>query len=488
MCSCSLVYLNPMRQLTYRISINRGPLKGQSFLITDGVTYLVGPNGAGKSQVLHAIREGWCGIAVEGQRGHLNNYCTYDWTPTVYDKAKGAARKFSDWNPLFEKLGQPKVEMLPLEGDAKILKTSTDKETGDEIEELRRIRSPTRNGTRFTGTEISDGTSRYQSYFSWNGAPTNVGPKGRDWGTGGYRNAPANIILWDEPENGLHPDTQRKLVDELVDWMPKALNIVSNGGKQNTRLFVVIATHSPFILSQLSPEVGHHVVCLDNCEIVEQTLADADQLTPSLSRLRVIANRLLGVGLEDVFPERVIYAEPSIELLLTELANKLKLHIPDFFINPQGDSDGSERYRFLVGHFNALNRLRQRWPESDLLDPKIDYIVDDEAEAQSLEKKASSISGDVRVFSVGKLQLEDVYPLDWVNDFFVSLKADVTPWNGEGRISKYMFEELGIKRKDQGCHKCELAKFVAEKIDSSEKLDAHLPAVSEFWDAWQSQE
>lgn len=467
----------------YEVQITTGPLKRQKFYICGSVIYLVGPNGAGKTQILHAIRMGWCTVNQLDGNGHLNQYRAIDWSEQKYDASRGASRSFSDINAFFKEIGQETVELRAVHPEPRKVKEVRNEKTGAVTKSFDVVEVPRRNNVPFTGVEFSEGTAKFYSNFSWNGQPERVFPEDRNWPTGGHRAAPATFVLWDEPENSLHPSLQKQLPEKVDKWLDSNRKMLGFN-QRPARVYVLIATHSPFVLSGISKSHSHHVVCLDNCEVVDQTFDPKEPEKSQLTKVRIIANKLLGVGLEDFFPERLVYAESSIQILLEDIAENLDSVIPDFFVNPTGDDDGDARLSFLRGHLKALKRLRSRWPEKDLFKPRVDYLADDVEFRKQLEQASKDEDLDLRVFSIGTKQLEDAYPLEWVNEFLLGEENYEKEWDGKQLFSTYLFNHLKVPKVAQGKLKCRLAKVVAARIRSKKDIIDNLPDVESVFKEW----
>jgi predicted ATPase len=141
------------------------------------------------------------------------------------------------------------------------------------------------NHLKFIKTEFkntSQGLNKIQSYC---------------WIFNQFKNIkkPIDLVLIEEPENFLHPEKHKQFVS--------LINEVSKWGKEGLQF--LISTHSPFIISAAG-EVGDQNVYV---------IKEGQCLNPEGSKkggAKRVAFDMLGVGLNDYMPKKIVFCEGNI--------------------------------------------------------------------------------------------------------------------------------------------------------------------------------
>lgn len=460
---------------TYILTITSGPLKGESFEIAPGVTYLVGKNGAGKSQLLEAVKLGKCNIMLKNDnpRPRPLNYAARIWGEITYNDDTGRKNDFRDIRPLLKELDQIEVEDIEEAGK----RTEIRDESGHRVVTQSTVIIPKLHGEAFKKEMLSSGTQALYGRFAWKANSSKIYPENRNFGPSGPM---GHIMLWDEPEQFLHPSQQKMIPKRLDEWIKKTQPTLNRGGS-HPPIFILTATHSPFILSGIENRRNHHVITLEKCKV------QSGSIQKSLAEVRMDAHHLFGTGLQDLMPGKLILTEASVAVLLRNIASSLELEIEDFIVTVNGDSNMENRVDNLLKVMKLMTNLGRSWPERIMFKLEVHTIADD----IELKKKFDSLKSSewllLHNHALGTKQLEDIYPLDWVNEFFKEEGHEET-WDGEELINTFLGNTLDIKRNNKGLFKAKLAEYVAGKIKTEEDLKKYLPEVNKFFLNWKSSE
>lgn len=463
-----------MSDKSYNLHINSGPLKGQTLELYEGVTLLVGGNGAGKTEILNAIKNG----TVQFNNDSRNlTYVAYEWGETEYNYKRGEEKGFQDLNPFFKDLGQPTIieEEIGTRKNTIYDKDSGKRKTVTESELVSK-----RLGSQFHPSQFSLGTEKVFTKFQWNGQGKPY-PEGRTYpGVGGTRSANCVFLLWDEPENSLHPDLQKSIPSRIETWL-KTNDSRFHGLHNSVRpIFILVATHSPFILSGIARQDFYNVICLDKCKVL------GDSKKKSLQEMRLFSNKMLGLGISDIFPGELVLTENSVAVLLKGLAMKFNLEIEKFIITVAGEDAMETKFKNFANVYSVFSELQDKWPEKLIFnDINVSLIADEDGKVKNL-KKVKNKGFNITVSSVGKKDLEDSYPLDEVNNFLRKndFKENWDP-SKEG-FSAFLFRTQKWKDKERGTFKQELAIYIVEITNSYELVKSTMPRIYDFFENWNS--
>lgn len=447
----------------YEITITKGPLEGQIFKVQPGVNYIVGANAAGKTLFLEAIKAGSIRIdsPLKSNPGLNRAWQALEWGHgNEYDEAKGKKSFYHDLVTHMEEMGQvvPKKEEISLDRSKDVW---IDEKQAYEIRTFAE-RAAVHYGERFASSSISQGTGDVFSRFKWKG-------DGQRYPKREGQNAvqhPLIFFLWDEPETHLHPSEQRKLSFRFNAWL-KARQ--PRGAEQSKKEFVFATTHSPFALAG-AEQFAHNVICLENCKVTRQAL-DGDNLTS----LRVEANRMLGLGMDDVVPTKLLIAENSVVVLFDMLCAKFNWSYNDLAVTSGGDDRGINKAEQFDWFLKCVRLASKEWPHRDIFSMKISLVMDDKAaEARAKNTKVDD-SIELAVSSIGNLELEDSYPPELVKEYLNSKSIDDS-WVAEAGKFKDHLKGNGIKSStDIGVIKSELANFVVSKLESVADFEKKMP-------------
>lgn len=452
------------------------PFKNLKWELKPGVNFLVGPNGVGKTRLIDSIKAGK--LILNGQstkydtKARVNRtvpvrnlpYRYGDWGAFEYVDLNEASQDFSNINKNFELCGQPILDEKEIENTAE----STRNDKGRRKKVFSIESEFQLHGIEFNSSNmLSQGTKFLFEILNWD-IPKNYGEIPAKFGSKSVLN---HFIFLEEPENSLHPDIQKKIPNEIVKWW------IKQNKKLHGNLFVIVTTHSPFVLKGMGIEHKQHLSCF----VMKR---DSTALKP-LNYNEVIAqgNHLLGVGIGDLLPGRVILAENSIVKLIETISEKLLIEVPAFFVTSGGDGDTDNRIKNIQALQKMLKSLSKSFPERFLLNMSYVVIFDDEEKKESSQqgfKNAPIESFNVIFENLGKLCLEDSYPLPWINEYRGLNFEDKADWTGAGSYTEYCKDVLELKGREIGLHKNTLAEFVGGKISNVKLLETHLPTLNKI--------
>ncbi len=201
--------------------------------------------------------------------------------------------------------------------------------------------------------------------------------------------------------------------------------------------------------------------------------------------MRLEANRLLGLGISDIFPGELVLAENSINTLIKGLASKFNLEVEKFIITVGGDSKLKSKFETLADTYNVLSQLGKAWPEKLIFDQiNIHLITDDEGAKEDLQQIKKE-NFNISVSALGEEQLEDEYPLKLVNTFLK--ERDIIEWAPTDQsFNQFLKENYSKNHKDCGILKSELAEFIVSQFNDYEQVKKKMPRVFEFFEKWNS--
>jgi hypothetical protein len=253
----------------------------------------------------------------------------------------------------------------------------------------------------------------------------------------------AILVLMEEPENSLHPDLQKKI--------PAVLQNIIKGVEASVaeKIYFIISTHSPFIISGSTSFADHKVYLTGN----HGQLWDLNQTqvgeSPGYSGnecLTVVAQMLGGDATDLGYPENyVIVEEYSMQVILDHAKGKGLIKNIAFV-----SAAGASRAVSMSDTINAIENLNTMLKCNPLYLDKYCVIIDNTDSFQPGEKskieKMKKRLGE-RFYELKKPGLEEYY-----NDF-------------DSEIYSACTEELNkANRGEKGNIKEKYAKLITEKI------------------------
>lgn len=458
-----------------KITIKNPPLDVE-LKTKSSIIYLVGKNGAGKSRFIDGLRDSKGLIMTNPDSKSKRNipFRYLDWGKFEYDFTKSMNQEFKEENKTLELSGQKEVSFFEKTSKGKV-----------EIVEGKRIRKdeifeqPIRNDIEFEGIEhFSLGTKKIHQMLNWK-ISESLGPP---FYPTSYKQHQAQLQLLviglEEPENSLHPELQREL--------PKLLNTWILNQRVRQPILIVVSTHSPFVIKGASKyKNSQRVYGLEETGFIDLTGKDDTTIASdgvSGSQSLIVANKMLGAGIKDFFPNPIIMAENSIIELLNSISSNLEYSFNEFIVTPQGDGDVEERIGNIQQMIKILKKMQKSFPDRELFDFKIIIVVDDKAKEVELKDKFNNVGEfEIEVFGLGENQLEDIYPQNLIDEFVFSKHPKKKSWDKNVLINQYLTAELKLKGKDKGIFKKDMAQFVGKKITNESELNRDLESVSELF-------
>lgn len=463
---------------------NFPPFKDYRWDLKPGVNYLVGPNGAGKTRIIDAIKDGSQFRLIQETQvtqrrtasGHLSRstkktdvpYMYMDWQDEVYDDLKEANKDYQRIDKTLEHFEQGKLNTVQITQENT---TSRDKK-GRLLTSNITVREHQIHGVDFNGPNmLSKGTQFHFNKFNWK--LPNVGHRPVKYKN--INNIIQNFFIFlEEPENSLHPNMQKKLPEDIGAWF-------EINRKPNKNIFLIITTHSPFVLKGLEkgPQTKQHcfIVDKDNSPLI------------ALNHHKALAHgsSLLGVGLSDLVPGRIIIAENSVAKLIETIAAALNIDVPSFFVCSNGDGNTDSRVKNVQSLQKLLAGLSRDYPERFML--KLSYIIiyDDEKKKQESEEKLAenpTENLDIIYENLGKECLEDIYPIEWVNEYVRENFPDANLWGRQSSYTEYCQNALNLEGRDIGTHKESLAIYIGKKITSMDMLKKEILSLYSIFQSW----
>ncbi|MGD1947133.1 MAG: AAA family ATPase [Croceivirga sp.] len=456
-----------------KISVRNQPLDVE-LKTSASVIYLVGANGAGKSRFIEGLKSSKAVIYIDRlSKYRVIPFRFLDWGRCEYDPDKSALQNYQDIKSTLEIFNQDSII-----SEESITKGKREYIDGRWQTPNLSVEIPKLNGIEFKGiNHLSEGTRKFHQLFDWS---INDGLKKERFPKNYAQRTPRLYVIGiEEPEIHLHPKMQKLLPSYLEKW------IIQQGTHKNIPLLIVVSTHSPFVIKGASKfKNSQKIYGLEKCKLIDLTGRENQQIAEtgvSGSKSLIVANKMLGSGIGDFFPNPIIMAENSIIELLNNLSTSLDYSFEEFIISPKGDGDLEKRIANLQLMIKVLKRMQKSFPSRELFDFKIIVVVDDIAKAEDIKLKYKKVSEfDVEIFGLGHKQLEDIYPKKFIDEF-ISLKyPKKRVWDKIEPINKYLTNELQIEAREKGLFKKELAEYIGKKIKSQEELEMELPSIAEL--------
>lgn len=440
------------------------------------IIYLVGKNGAGKSRFIDGLRESR-GIVISNPDSRSKRsipFRYFDWGKFEGDFTKSIVKEFKEENRTLELSGQKKVLFVEKASKGKVEVISGKRIRKDEVFE-----QPIRNDIEFEGVEhFSQGTKKIHQMLNWM-VKDSFGPPFYPANFKTYQAQLQLLIIGlEEPENSLHPQLQRELPKLLQAWI--------RNQKVTNPILIVVSTHSPFVIKGASQyRDSQRIYGLEESGLID-LIGKNDPVSASNgvsgSQSLIVANKMLGSGIGDFFPNPIIMAENSIIELLNGLASNLEYSFNEFVVTPQGDGDIEERIGNIQQMIKILKKMQKAFPDRELFDFKIIIVVDDKVKELELSDKFKSVSEfEVEVFGLGETQLEDIYPQNLIDEFILSKYPENKSWDKGRLINQYLTDELSLKGKEKGIFKQDMARFIGKKTTNETELNRGLKSVAELF-------
>jgi len=444
------------------------PLKDLSIgLGTGSIHYFVGRNGSGKSRIFESILTGKAkryqtvSTARRGTKATKNlrvatKVSALKWGRFEYNDKTERSSDFARTAATFEKMDQ-----IPLSRNSQKVDISNERNEDGDVEAITKtVISHLHHGTRYLGPiMMSAGTKELYELENWE-IPENI-DKGNQ----------ISVIL-EEPENHLHPDIEKMLPSFLEEWLNRMR------GKGYPRIQIFVSTHSPFLIKgiETAPITSkHNVYVLPE----NQEFENLKSIEPKpIGEAILHANHMLGSGLSDLLPKKILATEHSVAVLIQTVFKQLNINIPHFVADRGGATDHIRRINNIRDLAQMLRNLSTIYPEKYTLN--LEYLiicdgVDEKAKILEELGKGNDDHIKVDVLTLGKKCLEEIYSRPAFATYITKYHKGKRPWDYKEDIKDYAKEILDIEGyKELGIFKRKLAEHVGAEIATVSDLKREL--------------
>ncbi len=86
---------------------------------------------------------------------------------------------------------------------------------------------------------------------------------------------------------------------------------------------------------------------------------------------------MLGIGMADILPTKLLVAENPVVELITSLASKFALKADHLAVTTGGDHQGITKVEDMGAIIKLLKSTSKQWPHRDIFEMKITLVMDD---------------------------------------------------------------------------------------------------------------
>jgi hypothetical protein len=302
--------------------------------------------------------------------------------------------------------------------------------------------------------------------------------------------SPAFVVLIDELETALHPSAHKVALSKIVQLAKSnfycGLNPV--GGTSVVRdqimmgsalaspmkIQVFITTHSPFVASAAAEydpsEVKVYLLKDGKTRSVKDEPGGEDGYGGMQSLFA--ANWMLGASQRDYIPSKIILAEESIQQFIKTAAKKTGTSLTSYQASTSGDSRTQHVAQTLLELAESHLEFGKTQPWKSVLSLDVIVLLDGkptESEDKKWKALEQKFHDALSVIVLSGDEFEGLHPPQLVATFLTD--KGYPPWDS-GKFRDYanaLPQIAELKSRDKareiGKLKCELATFVAERID-----------------------
>lgn len=437
------------------------------------INYLIGRNGQGKSRLLNAL--------IKKFGANASQLLVKDTETSIYpEQIKGVAEpiNFSPTSPILN----------PEELDNSLIVMSQNPIKKDQITEITtKSRSDRKNEEKtlsiipdYKHNEVeipenqsnfwSTGTSSFTKFKE--NLKKQISTRGENLNRNS-KNEDLIIIIIEDIERYLHPSVQKLLQNEIEKIITESIF--------KDQIQVFITTHSPFVISGIKNSISTTKVYLidqnQTIDLFGKHNSENSKNGYSSQQSLLMANYLLGSGLDDFFPETIYLCENSISVLIQGISSKLKIPFNSYCLHTSGDSDTITKSSNSMAIIEMIINTYSSQVLKFMLNVNIVALFDGPLTFKE-EKKLTEIK--YKNFShtllSSKSELEQEYPISIVNELLIQKKMKTWDTSNTVKFKDHLLS-LGVNGKNIGKLKEELAKYVVSKINTSEELKTQLPLI-----------
>jgi hypothetical protein len=288
------------------------------------------------------------------------------------------------------------------------------------------------------------------------------------------------VILIEEIEKTFHPAALKKILAALVECAHLRRNGISGSNMQGhlkisvpTQIF--ITTHSPFLISaaaEFSSDLVKVYLLKDGKTADIKGKAGGESGYGGTEAL-FAANAMLGASQRDYIPDQIILAEDSIQQFLSAAAKTLGGSVGAYQASTSGDSKTGKAAKTLLSLTEGHLELGNDQPWKNVLTFRITVFLDgppDSNDTQKWKELKSKYGDKFSCEQISEKEFETCHPREIVNEF---LKSKNYPEWHQLTFKGYASALPEIAKTSNefqkataiGRLKCELAKFIGEKIN-----------------------
>lgn len=296
-----------------------------------------------------------------------------------------------------------------------------------------------------------------------------------------------DIICIEEPEQQLNPKIQ-KLIPFFLNFMCT----------KNDNLHFFISTHSPFIISAASKFDNQKVYLIENGETIDvlwnKSSKEANDWYLWWAAL-LSTHYMLWSQLSDFYPEKIIFCENSLMVLLKKYCQKFSLAMPQFFYT-RWDNDTISKTDLFLHMKSALE-----WPNGLLFWKSIIWVIDKLNESEQKNKTYPLLKDKIVILKnitwEEAEELEQLYPKELVNNFIKEnfenykyllvndqvLTSDRVDWKFKDHFLGILKNKVEKAEYDDAVLwilKEKLAIYIIEKIDKKEDIRTRFSNIDEI--------
>jgi energy-coupling factor transporter ATP-binding protein EcfA2 len=301
---------------------------------------------------------------------------------------------------------------------------------------------------------------------------------------------PSFVVLIDELETALHPSAHKIALSKIVQLAKSNFFAGQNSGGGTTlarnqivmgasltspvKIQVFISTHSPFVVAAAAEYDPSEVKVYLLKDGKTRSVKDEPGGEHGYGGMESLfaANWMLGASQRDYIPSKIILAEESIQQFIKAAAKTLGYSLSSYQASTSGDSKTQHAAQKLLELAESHLEFGKMQPWKSVLSLDVIVLLDGkppEHEDEQWEGLKKKYPNAISVEVISEDEFEELHEPQQTAEFLDN--KGYTPWSS-GKFKDYakaLPQIAELKPRDQareiGKLKCELATFVAERID-----------------------